>query len=123
MSLALGAGLGGQAVVAVDPLGAEGIEGPVLEEDVDGLAERGSPGGQDGRGLELVVGPGEEDKVQGFVHGGHLDVDDWEGPAGDSAAGAGPTAFAAISPRRVRRRSSTVRMSVQATMTSGSTSR
>ena len=64
-----GAGLGREAVVAADPVGAERIERPVLEEDVDRLAERGGAGGQDRRGLELVVGAGEEDQVQGFVHG------------------------------------------------------
>src|SRR5438552_2575786 len=45
-----------------------GIERPVLQEDVDRLAERGRPCGEDCGGLELVVGPGKEDQVQRFIH-------------------------------------------------------
>ena len=69
---ALGARLRGEPVVGLDPVGPECVERPVLEEHVDGLAERRSAGGQDRGGLELVVGPGEEDQVQGLVHRGHL---------------------------------------------------
>ena len=58
----------GEAVIARDPVGAKRIEGPVLEEDVDGLAERGGAGGQDRCGLELVVGAREEHEVQWLVH-------------------------------------------------------
>ena len=68
------AGLGGQTVVRADPVGTERIERPVLQEDVDRLAERGGAGGQDRGGLELVVGAGEEDQVQGLVHDCHLDA-------------------------------------------------
>ena len=57
-----------------DPVGAERIERPVLEEDVDRLAEGRGAGGQDRGGLQLVVGPGEEDQVQGLVHDGHLEA-------------------------------------------------
>ena len=52
---ALGAGLGGEAVVASIFALREGVERPVLEEDVDGLAQGGGAGGQDGGGLQLVV--------------------------------------------------------------------
>ncbi len=66
---ALGARLGRETVVPVDPVPPERVERPVLEEDVDRLAQRRGAGGQDRGGLEAVVGPGEEDQVQGFVHG------------------------------------------------------
>ena len=59
---------GASAVVAGDAVRPEGVERPVLEEDVDGLPERRGAGRQDGRGLEPVVGPGEEDQVQRIVH-------------------------------------------------------
>ena len=68
------AGLRREPVVAVDPVGAERVERPVLQEDVDRLAERGGAGGQHRGGLELVVGAGEEDQVEGLVHGCHLDA-------------------------------------------------
>ena len=130
----VGAGLRREPMVKADLVGAERIERPVLEEDVDRLAERGGTGGQHRGGLELVVGPGEEDQVQGFIHRGHLEAEragtGASGVAGGVAAdGAGPdtaegsTALAAIAPSRVRRRSSTARMRPQATITSGSASR
>ena len=117
---ALGAGLGGEAVVGGDPVGPEGVERPVLQEDVDGLAERGRAGGQDGGGLELVVGPGEEDQVQGFVHRRSPRCDMGMLRGAVSRSGMAP---AASSPRRARRRSSTPRIRPQATMTSGSAKR
>ena len=49
-------------------VGAERVERPVLQEDVDRLAQRGGTGGQDRGSLELVVRAGEEDQVQGLVH-------------------------------------------------------
>jgi len=51
-----------------DPLAAERIERPVLEEDVDGLAECRRAGRQHRGGGQLVVGPGEEDEVQRLGH-------------------------------------------------------
>ena len=47
--------------------GTECVERPVLQEDVDRLAERGGTCGQDRSRLELVVGAGEQDQVQGLV--------------------------------------------------------
>ena len=87
-------------------VGAERVERPVLQEDVDRLAERGGAGGQDRGGLELVVGPGEEDQVQGLVHDGHLDArvdgqSDGMRTGGQRRDAADPiAALAAISPRR-----------------------
>ena len=54
-------------MVLADLRGTERVERPVLQEDVDGLAERRCAGGQDRGSLELVVGAGEEDQVQGLV--------------------------------------------------------
>jgi hypothetical protein len=46
----------------------EGVERPVLEEDVDRPADRRSAGDQDGRGVQLVIGAGEESDGEGLVH-------------------------------------------------------
>ena len=69
---AFGAGLGREPVVAGDAVGPERVQRPVLQEDVHRLAERGGAGGEDRGRLQLVVRAGEEDQVEGFVHGGHL---------------------------------------------------
>jgi hypothetical protein len=45
-----------QAVRLVDAIGAEGIERPVLEEDVDRSPESGGAGGQHGGRLQPVIG-------------------------------------------------------------------
>ena len=69
---ALGPASGARPWSRVDAVGPERVERPVLQEDVHRLAERGGAGGEDRGGLQLVVGAGEEDQVEGFVHGGHL---------------------------------------------------
>ncbi len=63
---------GRQAVVGRDPIGPEGVERPVLEEDLDRPPQCGGTGREDGGGLELVVGAGEEHDRDGFVHAGVL---------------------------------------------------
>ena len=67
-----------------DPVGPEGVERPVLQEDVDRLAERRGAGGQDRRGLQLVVGSGEEDQVERAHPSHHLvglsAAPDWRPP-------------------------------------------
>ena len=103
----------------VDPVGAERVERPVLEEDVHRLAERRGAGGEDRGGLQLVVRAGEEDQVEGFVHGGHL-----VGPAASAGVGLWVVAGVADSAASRRsRRSRTARMIPQAIITSGSDSR
>ena len=105
-----------------DPVGPERVEGPVLEEDVDRLTERRGAGGQHGRRLQLVIGPGEEDEVQGLIH--TVFTSELKGSGGGNgrvARSAGDrAALAGHRPRRVRRRSRTARITPQATMTSGS---
>src|SRR6266542_5784801 len=69
---ALRARLGGRAVVLADLVGAERVEGPVLEQDVD-LAAHGRPAHREHRrGRELVVGPREQDQGKRVVHAGLL---------------------------------------------------
>ncbi len=55
-------------MLAFDPIGPECVEGPVLEKDVDRLAECRGAGGQHGCRLQPVIGPGEEDQVQWLIH-------------------------------------------------------
>ena len=62
---ALGTGLGGEPVVAVDAVGAEGVERPVLQEDVHRPAERGRAGGQHGRSLSLSSVPEKSTRLIG----------------------------------------------------------
>src|SRR5206468_5343468 len=103
---------------------------PVLQEDIDRLAQCRGAGRQHGGGLQLVVGSGEENQVQGLVHGGYLVAEGLAGGnrrAGLWTGGATVTgrvaAVAATAPRRSRWRSRTPRMIPQATITSGSASR
>ena len=109
---------------AVDPVRPERVERPVLQEDVDRLAERGGAGGQDRGGLQLVVRAGEEDQVQGLIHGGSPRGDGaWERPSVAMRRGGDGSVVMDRPARRRRRRSRTPRMMPQATMTSGSLSR
>ena len=71
----------GEPVVGLDPVGPEGVERPVLEEDVDRPAHRRGAGRERGRGVELVGGAREEDEGEAVVHRvGHLAR--WECEAG-----------------------------------------
>src|SRR4029079_6681597 len=119
------AGLRGEPMVAGDAVGTEGFERPVLEEDVDRLAERSRARGQDRGGLELVVRAGEQDQVQRLIHGDHLVLDPaWaRSDPGRSVAIAQTPAVMDSPARRRMRRSRTSRMIAQATITSGSVSR
>jgi hypothetical protein len=106
----LGARLGGEAVIAIDPLVAERVQGPVLEEDVHRPPEGGGAGGQHRGGLELVVRAGEQHEVERFGHG----WTPWFATGAD--------AVARPASRSILRRS-TPRMSSQARSTSGSARR
>src|ERR1035437_1551825 len=57
-----------KAMVGVDPIGPEGIQRPILQEDLDRPAERSGARGQYCGRLQLVVGTGEENDRDGFVH-------------------------------------------------------
>ena len=119
---ALGPRLGCEAVVGVDAVRAEGVERPVLQEDVDRAAERGGPGGQDRGGVELVVGAAEEHQGEGLVVHGSLPRLGASWPWSVRAVGR-PSMAAESSAMRARRRRMTCAIRSQAPMTPGSVRR
>ena len=49
-------------------VGPEGVERPVLEQDVDRSAHRGGARGEGRRGVQLVGGAGEQDEGEAVAH-------------------------------------------------------
>ena len=67
-SLSGGPCFGREAMVGPDTVRSEGVEAPVLQEDLDRPAQGRRAGSHHGGRLQLVVRPGEEHDRDRFVH-------------------------------------------------------
>ena len=118
-----------EAVISHDPVGPEGVEPPVLEEDLDRATQGCASGRQGGSGGQLVVRAGEEHDRNGFVHRGQPQLTWLVGivePATATAIRSATSSLgvrAAATEMRASLRTRTPRIVSQATMISGSLSR